>query len=354
MQYAKVGEYQRRGLIHFHALIRLDGPRPTTGSPPPPTGSTPPPCAPWSRRLRRRSVHRAALFDDDVPRVLAFGVQVDVRVVRSTTAPTTRPGAVRRSRSPGTWRSTRPSPPPTPPRTPTPTRTCAGSGRSWPRPPGRRRRSPRRRHLDADEVKALPYGLLGKWSTCSGSAGTSRPSPAATRSPSGAAPRPSTVPGPGRRRRPPRRSRRRPGSRGRLLADDDDETTLVIGSWEFAGTGWDTEGDVDLARAAAARAREYAQHRAAVEAHESAVTSNGSRGECHECSTGRSAGAGLADGGRGGAVVPHQRGNAEPPAVRTVGSLRRSRSASGASGRRRTCWRGSTSQRGTGDDHQAP
>ena len=26
VQYAKVAEYQRRGLVHFHALIRLDGP----------------------------------------------------------------------------------------------------------------------------------------------------------------------------------------------------------------------------------------------------------------------------------------------------------------------------------------
>ena len=29
VQFAKVAEFQRRGLIHFHALIRLDGP-PTT------------------------------------------------------------------------------------------------------------------------------------------------------------------------------------------------------------------------------------------------------------------------------------------------------------------------------------
>ena len=26
MQFAKVAEFQRRGIIHFHALIRLDGP----------------------------------------------------------------------------------------------------------------------------------------------------------------------------------------------------------------------------------------------------------------------------------------------------------------------------------------
>jgi len=45
-----------------------------------------------------------------------------------------------------------------------------------------------------------------------------------------------------------------------LLADDD-ATTLVIGQWEYIGTGWQTQGDVALAKAAAARAREYAQYR---------------------------------------------------------------------------------------------
>ena len=32
----------------------------------------------------------------------------------------------------------------------------------------------------------------------------------------------------------------------RLLAEDDD-TTLVVGSWSFAGTGWNTDGDTALA-----------------------------------------------------------------------------------------------------------
>ena len=69
--------------------------------------------------------------------------------------------------------------------------------------------------------------------------------------------------------KPSRRTRNAPAylststaMEAQLLADDEDETTLVIGSWSFAGIGWDTEGDVELARAAAARAREYAQHRA--------------------------------------------------------------------------------------------
>jgi hypothetical protein len=47
-----------------------------------------------------------------------------------------------------------------------------------------------------------------------------------------------------------------------LLADDLEETTLVVGQWSYAGSGWDTDGDAELAKAAAARAREYAQWRA--------------------------------------------------------------------------------------------
>ncbi|MGB3187517.1 MAG: replication initiator, partial [Ornithinimicrobium sp.] len=31
VQYAKVAEQQRRGVIHFHALIRLDGPKTMQG-----------------------------------------------------------------------------------------------------------------------------------------------------------------------------------------------------------------------------------------------------------------------------------------------------------------------------------
>lgn len=44
----------------------------------------------------------------------------------------------------------------------------------------------------------------------------------------------------------------------RLLADEE-ETTLVIGSWAYQGTGWTRPGDETLALAAACRAREYEQ-----------------------------------------------------------------------------------------------
>jgi len=48
-----------------------------------------------------------------------------------------------------------------------------------------------------------------------------------------------------------------------LLADDESETTLVVGKWQYVGTGWATEAQRVLAVAAAARAREYDQERAA-------------------------------------------------------------------------------------------
>jgi hypothetical protein len=34
VSYAKVAEYQRRGVVHFHAIIRLDGPAGPTTAPP--------------------------------------------------------------------------------------------------------------------------------------------------------------------------------------------------------------------------------------------------------------------------------------------------------------------------------
>ena len=49
-----------------------------------------------------------------------------------------------------------------------------------------------------------------------------------------------------------------------LLADEqDDDTTLVLRDWAYDGTGWDTTADEALALVAAARAREYAQWKAA-------------------------------------------------------------------------------------------
>ena len=81
LSYAKVAEYQRRGLVHFHAVIRLDGPDGPTDPPPP--------------ALTLDALHdaitsaaRAAMLTttrpDGTPLVVAWGAQLDLRPVTST------------------------------------------------------------------------------------------------------------------------------------------------------------------------------------------------------------------------------------------------------------------------------
>lgn len=82
LSYAKVGEYQRRGLIHFHAVIRLDGPE----------GAHDPAPAWADNRLMEHAVRAAAAHTrvtrtyliDKVATEYAFtwGEQVDVRPIR--------------------------------------------------------------------------------------------------------------------------------------------------------------------------------------------------------------------------------------------------------------------------------
>ncbi|MEU9130705.1 replication initiator [Kitasatospora sp. NPDC048540] len=96
LSYAKVAEYQKRGQVHFHAVIRLDGP---TGP-----ASTPPAWA--TTELLDHAVRTAAVRtrvlpegqlrqrDGDTPRsqdadraralVFRFGRQIDVRPIRGT------------------------------------------------------------------------------------------------------------------------------------------------------------------------------------------------------------------------------------------------------------------------------
>jgi hypothetical protein len=79
LSYEKVAEYQRRGLVHFHAVVRLDGPDgPAT---PPPT---------WATSGLLTDAVRTAVDLVRLPapgvgvlgrRVLRFGTQVDVRPI---------------------------------------------------------------------------------------------------------------------------------------------------------------------------------------------------------------------------------------------------------------------------------
>ncbi len=79
LSYAKVAEYQRRGLVHFHAVIRLDGPDgPAT---PPPRWATAALLVESVRAsaglVRLRAVGAGVVG----PRVLHFGTQLDVRPI---------------------------------------------------------------------------------------------------------------------------------------------------------------------------------------------------------------------------------------------------------------------------------
>ena len=257
VQYAKVAEYQLRGAIHFHALVRLDGPRTTDGFAPAPeaidanTLAQLVQAAAASVRLRVPGVDV-----DDPSRLLVFGRQLDVRPVR-TTRRTDDPD---QALTPG---------------------QVAGylakyATKSADDDTGTTNAHRRRlRHTVADLATRAehttrcdpgfenPYDLLGKWMHMLGFRGhfaskSRRYSITLTML-----------------RRARQRARRliahTPTSahpldlaalEANLLADDDTETTLVIGTWHYLGTGWNTDGDTTLATAAAARAREYAQWKA--------------------------------------------------------------------------------------------
>ncbi|GKQ34024.1 replication initiator [Streptomyces sp. A012304] len=80
VSYAKVAEYQRRGAVHFHAVIRLDGPEGADDAPPP-----------WATtELLTDAIRSAARLAeapgptlDDREYTFRFGEQLDIRPIRS-------------------------------------------------------------------------------------------------------------------------------------------------------------------------------------------------------------------------------------------------------------------------------
>lgn len=82
VSYAKVAEYQRRGLIHFHAVIRLDGSQ--GGSTPPPSWATPELLA----AAIRTAATLACVDGQDIDRrsySFTFGDQIDTKIIQSST-----------------------------------------------------------------------------------------------------------------------------------------------------------------------------------------------------------------------------------------------------------------------------
>ena len=88
IQYAMVAEFQRRGIVHFHALVRLDGPRTPAGFTPAPPGLDADLLAELVREAADAVTYAAApVVVGDVARVLRFGAQVDARAVRARRRP---------------------------------------------------------------------------------------------------------------------------------------------------------------------------------------------------------------------------------------------------------------------------
>jgi hypothetical protein len=256
-QYAKVAEYQLRGVVHFHALVRLDGPKAPDGFAPAPATIDAETLADLVRQAAASVRLTVPGVDDPDPtRVLAFGRQLDARPVKTNRRTDDPDRALTPEQVAGYLAKYA-----------TKSATDTGNTDS---PHHRRLRGTVRElaarasaHTRERRDDDGPYELLGKWVHMLGFRGHF-----ATKSR-----RYSVTLGALRRAR--RRAQAliaehhttgRPldlaALEADLLADDEDETTLVIGHWTYAGTGWATEAERILAVAAAARAREYGQWRA--------------------------------------------------------------------------------------------
>src|SRR5690606_1970918 len=82
LSYAKVAEFQRRGIIHFHAVIRLDGPDGAADATP----------AWGTTELLTEAVsaaHAATSLDltsGEITRTFTWGEQIDIRPIRPVDA----------------------------------------------------------------------------------------------------------------------------------------------------------------------------------------------------------------------------------------------------------------------------
>ncbi|MGF0115455.1 replication initiator [Promicromonospora sp. Marseille-Q5078] len=264
LEYAKVAEFQARGLVHFHALIRLDGPD-GPGTPSPIPGAALADVV----RDAAAAVHYTAdpVDSGDVTRLLRFGAQTDVRVVRESSV-TDRAVTAEQVAGYLAKYSTK----------------AAGLDPARPRPHlaaltaacrdlaaralvgcdfGCGERATNRHPALCGDCQASPYALLGHWAPMLGFRGhfstKSRRYSVTLGALRRARRRFQRLTADARRNGQPLDTR---DLEARLMADDEAETTLVVGSWTYEGTGWPRAGDKALADAAASRAREYARWRA--------------------------------------------------------------------------------------------
>jgi hypothetical protein len=249
LQYAKVAEFQSRGLVHFHALLRLDGPS-GAGSPAPIDGYE---LAQILRRIVPAVDFPAPPVDAaDVQRTSCWGAQVDIKIVRAAEVVDYQNDSLKPEQVAGYLAKYA-------------TKDVASRGASVGRPSHLRRLERICHHLASRAATVedeSPYALLGRRTQTLGFRGHFSTKSRQYSVTLGAL----------------RRARHRfqllkaeldrtgtPFDQRVLadrLLDEDDASTLIVGSWTFQGSGWISSGDKALALAAAVRAREYAQWRA--------------------------------------------------------------------------------------------
>jgi hypothetical protein len=252
VQFAKVAEFQRRGVVHFHALIRLDG-HPTDTDPFPPPARTVTASALVELVLQAAgevSCEASPVDGHDVGRVLSFGRQVDARAVHGDADREAATGVELHPETVAAYVA----------KYATKAAADLADSQAGPNPHlARLKRLVRRTALRAGCAGLTgpdgPYKGWSRWADMLGFRGHF-----ASKSR-----RYSTTLG-------RLRQARRDHVRARLnklhggepvrvgydadLAKLEAESALVIGSWRFAGIGWLTEGDAALAAASAARARD--------------------------------------------------------------------------------------------------
>ena len=248
VQFAKVAEFQRRGIIHFHALIRLDGPPTDTDAYPPPAVDLRSAVLTELVRLSAAAIYYDAppIDRDDTRRRLRFGVQLDARPVtgaadRDTHSSQLHPETVAAYIAKYATKAAGDLP-------------TDRQGGHLTRLRATVSQLTRRATLAALSGTDNPYAGWDRHVNMLGFRGHF-----ATKSH-----RYSTTLGRLRQvRRDYTRRHHRPsnpstGPAAEIDRNDqtDEETTLVIGSWRYVGMGWLTTGDAALAAASAARARD--------------------------------------------------------------------------------------------------